>query len=179
MLIRCAHCQKTMKLDEQDLPDAPKIKVRCPHCQGIGYVEKTSPAISGSEPSLTVKKGINSSDQSQNGFTEAAHPEAEMKYDISLPDDAFKDFRFPAEEDEREKSQKKIIGSKQILFVIASILVVIVFALLVNIILPGPSGVRGLTGAVEPEQGLTAPDVDVSAAQANPPPIRLKNRSNR
>ena len=152
MIIRCAHCQGTMRVDEKgSLPDRPKVKVRCPHCRGIGYIEHKFPsptqAVSSPAEGPTTK-----SNQTKFQLPQQVTDETELEYDISIPADAFKDFRFPAEQDSNGRSRNgtgngATIGLKTVILVVASLITIVFFALLVNVILPGPSGVKGcLTG---------------------------------
>jgi hypothetical protein len=80
----------------------------------------------------------------------------------TIPDDAFENFRFPAETDERKPERKRMSRAKRVLLWVAiSLAVVAFFALLVNVMLPGPTGRKPFVGAVpEPvraEKPLTSP----------------------
>jgi predicted Zn finger-like uncharacterized protein len=161
MVIRCAHCQGTMRLDEKNIPDKPKVKVRCPHCSGIGYIENTS--APNPLPSLFDEQPVSQPDQSKFELREPLTDKLEMEYDVSLPHDAFKDFRFPAEQDRQNNHRKTAIGLNTIILAVASLVVIIFFALLVNIILPGPSGIQGVSrgGQSEEEGTLTKTGGDI------------------
>lgn len=153
MLIRCAHCQGKMRLDEKNIPDKPKVKVRCPHCSGIGYIENTS--APNPVPSSFDEQPVSQPDQSKFELREPLTDKPEMGYDVSLPHDAFKDFQFPAEQDRQNNSPKSAIGLKTIVLAVASLAVIIFFALLVNIILPGPAGIKGVLPAVQSQEKQT------------------------
>ncbi len=194
MIIRCAHCQGTMRLDENALPDRPRVRVRCPHCRGIGYIERRfsqpTPAVSSH-----AERPAGKSDQAKFQLPKQVTDEPEVEYDLSIPEDAFKEFRFPAEQDSDGRSRNGIrngtrngirnratIGLKTVIVVVASLITIAFFALLVNIILPGPSGVKGAVRAVQPEEEQTSaessqnisPGIDSRTA-----PLRRQDRPNR
>lgn len=180
MLIRCAHCQGMMRLDEKNIPDKPKVKVRCPHCSGIGYIENTS--APNPVPSSFDEQPVSQPDQSKFELREPLTDKPEMEYDVSMPHDAFKDFRFPAEQDRQNNSRKTAIGSRTIVLAVASLVVIILFALLVNIILPGPAGFKGVSGAVQSQedQTLTKGGGDTAPPKGSvPAPPRQKDKPNR
>jgi predicted Zn finger-like uncharacterized protein len=153
MVIRCAHCQGTMRLDEKNLPDKPKVKVRCPHCSRIGYIENTS--APNPRPNSSDEQPISQTHESKFELREPLTDKPEMEYDVSMPHDAFQEFRFPSEQDRQNNSRKTAIGLKTIVLAVASLVVIIFFALLVNIILPGPSGIKGVSGALQSEEEQT------------------------
>jgi len=169
-----------MRLDEKNLPDKPKVKVRCPHCRGIGYIENTS--APNPLPSLSDEQPVSQPYPSKFELREPLTDKLEMEYDVSMPHDAFNEFRFPAEQDRHRNSRKTAIGLKTIILAVASLVVVIFFALLVNIILPGPSGITGVPGAVQSqeEQTLTKTGGDIAPAKGSVPTSpRQKDKPNR
>jgi len=180
MVIRCAHCQGTMRLDEKNLPDKPKVRVRCPHCRGIGYIENTS----AQNPPLSLfdEQPVSQPHQSKFELREPLTDKLEMEYDVSLPHDAFNEFRFPAEQDRQRNSRKTTIGLKTIVLAVASLVVIIFFALLVNIILPGPSGIKGVSKEVQSqeEHTLRKSDGDIPPVKGSVPASpRQKDKPNR
>ena len=181
MLIRCAHCQGKMRLDEKNIPDKPKVKVRCPHCSGIGYIENTS--APNPVPSSFDEQPVSQPDQSKFELREPLTDKPEMEYDVSMPHDAFKDFRFPAEQEVAKITPTgTAIGSKTIVLAVASLVVIIFFALLVNIILPGPAGIKGVSGAVQSqeEQTLMKSGGDTAPVKGSVPASpRQKDKPNR
>jgi len=105
-----------------------------------------------------------------------------MEYDVSMPHDAFNEFRFPSEQDRQGSSRKTAIGLKTIILAVASLVVIIFFALLVNIILPGPSGIKGVSKEVQSqeEQTLTKTGGDIAPAKGSVPTSpRQKDKPNR
>lgn len=186
MIIRCAHCQGTMRLDEKTLPDTPKVKVRCPHCRGIGYIEPKFPRSTPVAPS-PAERPTPKSFRPKFELPQPTPDEPGMEYDLSIPADAFKEFRFPAEQDSNGRSRNGIkngttIGLKTVILVIASLITVVFFALLVNVILPGPGGVKGAIRTVQPEEEQTSAKniQDVSPGiDSRPAPLRRQDRQNR
>jgi len=169
-----------MRLDEKNLPDKPKVKIRCPHCRGIGYIENTS--APNPLPSLSDEQPVRQPHQPKIELRESLTDKLEMEYDVSLPHDAFQEFRFPAEQDRQGNSRKTTIGLKTIILAVASLVVIIFFALLVNIILPGPSGIKGASRAVQSqeEQTLRKSDGDIPPVKGSVPASpRQKDRPNR
>ncbi len=154
MIVRCALCKGQMKLDEANLPDRPRIKVRCPHCQGIGYVERprSDISVSGSDPSVQAASDAFGTTaefrRREVGFEADSH-------EPTVPADAFKEFHFPAEtRDEPQVHEPRSRGLKILLWAVISLAVVAFFALIVNIILPGPSGGQGMLRAVQPHESV-------------------------
>ena len=186
MIIRCAHCQGTMRLDEKSLPDRPKVKVRCPHCSGLGYIEPKFPSLAPAEKPLAEQRATKSF-QPEFQLPQQGADDPGMEYDISIPEDAFDEFRFPAEQNGNGRFRNGIrnratIGLKTVILMIASLVTVAFFALLVNIILPGPGGGKGAIPAVQPEEEQTSAKYgrDVSpGTDSRPAPLRQLDKQNR
>jgi hypothetical protein len=131
-----------MRVDDTRIPSGGKVKVRCPHCQGIGTAEHSPSAASADGgrvvepapeqiplPPVVPAAGDSAQDDTSAGF------------DLKLPEDSFQSFRFPAEaEVDRPMLRRSAHGRKILLWLGISLAVIGVFALLVNIILPGPQG---------------------------------------
>jgi predicted Zn finger-like uncharacterized protein len=186
MIIRCAHCQGTMRLDEKSLPDRPKVKVRCPHCSGLGYIEPKFPRPAPAEKP-PAEQPATKSFQPEFQLPQQGADDPGMEYDISVPEDPLDDFRFPAEQNGNGRFRNGIrngaaIGLKTVILVIASLITVAFFALLVNIILPGPGGVKGAIPAGQPEEEQTSainsrevlPGID-----SRPAPLRQLDKQSR
>jgi hypothetical protein len=123
MILKCSYCSGTMRIDEEGLHEGRPLKVRCPHCKGIGFV--------GARPSRGAPLP---EERASSPGTEASDTT-----DLSLPPDAFKDFRFPSEEDVSPPGRRFLSAKMRILVWIgASVGIIIIFALLVNLVLPGP-----------------------------------------
>lgn len=153
MIVKCAHCQGLMRVDEAALPERESFMVRCPSCKGIGTIEagdaKSWEDPHGIDPSGEIG-GKQRPAAKSTLHAPAAHGEA---FEPSIPDDAFEDFRFPAErtEDKENVRPRGRSKSRLVIFALISIAVVAFFALLVNLLLPGPSGKSIYKGAIPPD----------------------------
>lgn len=144
MVVKCFGCNTLLKVDEKKIVDGPETKVRCPKCDAEGLLD-TSSVQQESDLGSTSLKGQNSEtgsgDRLENQERHAAassKPFSANENEMTIPEDAFRDFRFPAEDEPRsDQKPNRRIGPRLIAFVIASILTVAVFAALVNVILPG------------------------------------------
>ncbi|MEW6137771.1 MAG: zinc-ribbon domain-containing protein [Thermodesulfobacteriota bacterium] len=158
MVIKCSHCKGLMRVDEARIPKGGGVKVRCPHCDEVGYVpardvevvRETKPVPATSDPSNVPPPH----------FAEAARPpvsrqpEKPNHEDATLPEDAFHDFRFPAERPIVKKNRNPAPRKRRILvWVAVSVAVVAFFALFVNLMLPGPSGQRPFSGEAPVRSG--------------------------
>ena len=131
-----------MRVDETRIPSGGRIKVRCPHCQGVGFAEHDS------EDSSADKERISEPAAERNPLQPGASSASEFPpeetsagFDLRIPEDSFRAFRFPAEEDaDRPARRRTGTGMKILLWAGISLAVIAIFALLVNIILPGPHG---------------------------------------
>jgi len=144
-----------MRLDESRIPKGGGVKIRCPRCKEIDYVE---------DPSLSKKRGATPQQEAGSKVEsrttkgpEPSLPSASAKNDPSrggeptIPDDAFQGFRFPAER-ERNSSSKKMLSVwvKFVIWAIVSLAVVAFFALLVNVVLSGPAGTKPFVSGKPP-----------------------------
>lgn len=93
------------------------MKVRCPYCEGVGF----------SGPPTGPRPG------SASRATERSSPDPPNSIDVV--DD---DFRFPAEGPKSSRRGTLSLTTWLIAMGAASLAVVILFALIVNIVLPGP-----------------------------------------
>ena len=132
MVVKCAHCFELMRVDDSRVPEAKPVKVRCPHCQGIGIVEpaarKAESTARGTEPIIALPR-------TPPAPAEKEH-QAESRQELFDPLD---DIQFPSDRGLPEPAPEP--GRKWLRMVIwtaVSIAVVSFFALLVNIVLPGP-----------------------------------------
>jgi hypothetical protein len=111
-----------MKIDEGSLPEGRSVRVRCPHCNEIGPAQ---------EP-VSLAEGLDTSSLPRDRILAA--PKAARTGRGG-------DFHLPANQAPAALEKKMLSrGVKIVLWVIGSLLVVGFFALLVNIILPGPYG---------------------------------------
>jgi predicted Zn finger-like uncharacterized protein len=157
MVVKCFYCESLLHVDENRIPGDQDVRVRCPKCGKEGLIQKAenplgsiadhSPVIEPSGPSLTEQSPMTEKKMDQSSSKRSASGKAG---ELTLPEDAFNNFRFPAETG--APNQKKSFWSSRsalIAFVAVSVLVVIFFAALVNIILPGlpPAGVEQVTSS--------------------------------
>ncbi|MGO9567516.1 MAG: zinc-ribbon domain-containing protein [Desulfomonilaceae bacterium] len=135
MIIKCSHCAGKMRVDDSRIPKGQRVKVRCPHCKGIGIVQDQSTVDQASAPEVTTG--------SPGVPEDASAPPRTASNGVSehtLPSDAFHSFRFPSEREaplvERTPASR---GFGIVTWILVSLGVVGLFALLVNIILSGPA----------------------------------------
>jgi predicted Zn finger-like uncharacterized protein len=157
MVVKCFYCESLLHVDENRISGDQDVRVRCPKCGKEGLIPKQeNPLGSIADHSSVIEPGGKNLTE-KSPITEKKMDQPPSKRSVSgkageltLPEDAFKNFRFPAEMG--APKQKKSFWSSRaalIAFVAVSILVVVFFAALVNIILPGlpPSGVEQVTSS--------------------------------
>lgn len=152
MVIRCHQCKGLLQVDEKNLPSDRRAKIRCPHCKGIGLMPDMS------HHDVSGQAQAPGSGDPQGGHYPVLVPAEQPRQprdwkETALPQDAFKTFRYPAEREETRESARKPSrrGLPLWVWVVVSVAVVAFFALLVNVILPGPAGVRPIVHTVPPE----------------------------
>lgn len=172
-----------MRIDDSRIPKGGSVKVRCPHCREIEEVAHPAssdqaivspgPESGPGQPAALVEAGGLDAIGSETS-SGAPHGPTEP----TIPTDAFQNFRFPAETDATTiKSKWFPGGTRQILFwVVISVAVVALFALFVNVLLPGPMGTRpwGVDpmGKGSPPAMQYAPDVGKDHGPVVPPARR-------
>jgi predicted Zn finger-like uncharacterized protein len=145
MIVNCSKCKEKMRVDESRIPSGDRVKIRCPTC---GEIQPYSAQV---DHSSTAPKPLDKADPSSlqkmsgrdrtGGSSVRKSPE-----ELTIPADAFQDFRFPAERGATGTSRKETQTNKsskrlgKIFFLLISVAVIAVFALIVNIVLPGPAG---------------------------------------
>lgn len=157
MVIRCPHCKSMMRIDETLIPRGGGVRIRCPRCKGMDYVRDQA-----ASPSQATPPDQSRPEQVRGEQAAMTRPAVRPSHDpvrssgvteATMPDDAFQGFRFPAERETGALQARTLSRSMKILlWVIASLVVVAVFALLVNIVLPGPGGSRPFGGTISSEQ---------------------------
>jgi predicted Zn finger-like uncharacterized protein len=134
MIIKCSHCAGKMRVDESRIPKGQSFKIRCPHCKEIGVIQD-QPAMD-QTPAPKVPAAASSIREKDSP---APRTTGNGVSEHSLPSDAFHSFRFPSEREaplvEPPPSRR---GLGIIIWVLVSLGIVAIFALLVNIILSGP-----------------------------------------
>ncbi len=133
MIVECPHCNKLLQFAETDVPNGKGQDVKCPLCSGVGTL---AGAVQNSDTGPVHVVTGDDEKPKAHGQAKPAHP---MPSDLTIPEDAFNHFRFPAEtESQRSSIPRAGKPFGKLLFAAASILVVVLFATLVNVILPGP-----------------------------------------
>ena len=170
MVIKCSHCKGLMRVDEARIPKGGGVKVRCPHCDDVGYAPARDVEVVRETKPVPVT--YDSSNISPPQFAQAAEspvsrqPRQPNHEDATLPEDAFHDFRFPAERPVAKKNRNPAPRKTRVLvWVAVSVAVVAFFALFVNLMLPGPSGQRPFSGGAQ---------VESSPEQITPPPPSVR-----
>ena len=160
MVTRCPHCKGMMRVDESLIPSGGGVRIRCPHCKGIDYVADPASAETRKVPANRSKIETVPSGTRTNrpmGGTPHAPIGSQSVSEATIPDDAFQGFRFPAEKGASAFPARRLSKRMRILlWVIASLVIVAIFALLVNIVLPGPGGSRPFGGALRSEHSRAA-----------------------
>lgn len=129
MILRCSYCGGKMRVDEKALPSGKKVKVRCPSCRGIGLTSY-DPNEDGVEAAAQTRDRHEYREPS-----DTVAPDTQRVADLQVPSD----FRFPAEGDP-DAPQRRSMGKgfKMFLWAAASLGIILFFAMLVNLVLPGP-----------------------------------------
>lgn len=133
MIVECPYCKQFLQTGETCLSETRDLRVRCPLCSGEGTLAGMNQ--NSDLPPVNQKIGKDRSSQAGDEV-KSVHT---LPSDLTIPEDAFNHFRFPAEtETSRTGSPRFGKSFTKPMFALLSILVVIFFAALVNIILPGP-----------------------------------------
>jgi predicted Zn finger-like uncharacterized protein len=151
MVVRCFQCNGLLRVDENSLPPDGSARVRCPHCQGVGLMPDRSVAARIADLSSAEPRSPEEQDYPVLVPPEKTPPPQDWKEE-AIPHDAFKSFRYPGERDRRPAP---VIAARRgwptWAWVVVSVVVVAFFALLVNLILPGPAGINPAIHTVPPE----------------------------
>jgi hypothetical protein len=132
-----------MRVDETKIPEGKRVNVCCPYCKHLGPIRQTAPenadgaaATIDSSPTEPVKH-LNADPERPGAPLPAPSPGPAK---TGRPPHILDDFRFPAEVGAaREYARPRKKGMGRTLFIAASIGVVLAVAILVNIVLLGPS----------------------------------------
>lgn len=155
-----------MRINENALPEGRSVKVRCPLCNEIGPLQDAASASGPAEGGGGSATRPHDQTTSESGATPS---DGGAK---GSPSRITGDFRFPAEHGPVSAPKRMFSRKvKMLLWIIGSLLVVGFFALLVNIILPGPYGGGSDTGLPSSEESSTRPE--------KPRPSQLERESGR
>ncbi len=149
MILKCSHCGGMMKVDEAKVPPNRKFKVRCPHCQNVDVVSGESPGRQGSSVGPLA--------------TPTAQQQPLAPPPAPAPPESQRDIHFPADGQD-ERPERKVMSRKTrlICWAVGSLFWVALFALLVNLILPGPYGGAPVTGLPPQVNEVSSPATGLS-----------------
>ncbi len=147
-----------MRFDESRIPKGGGVKVRCPRCKEMDYVEDPSLSKSpGKTPLPAEGSKVSGGKPVGRGPVPRSTPklgDAAEGSEPSIPDDAFQGFRFPAEKDKKSASTSSSnTWRRGLIWGIVSLAIVAFFALLVNVVLWGPAGDKPFLG-VKPSEAI-------------------------
>jgi len=134
-----------MRVDLGTVPSGKRVRVRCPHCNGIGLVEHESfagedPAPGATRSTRVAGKSPGTRQAPAAGPADSTEEDTAGVWEPSVPSDAFRDFRFPAEAQlQPSEGIASRFRSRAILWIGVSLGIVLFFAALVNILLRGPA----------------------------------------
>jgi predicted Zn finger-like uncharacterized protein len=152
MITKCVTCDGMMRVDEDRIPPGGSVRVRCPHCKGI--VTVPSPLAAAAPDDDFDARPLDHSGVYAVGTMSAPAPSgsgehaAGASHDFTFPDDAFQRMRGKGDRNQEPPPVPSPASWKKrlIIWAAASFAVVAMFALLVNIILPGPTKGKAFTG---------------------------------
>ncbi len=155
MVVTCSRCNGKMRIDENLIPKGEEVKIRCPRCSEIDVFKPgtknvtTAPQTQPSKPGESKPEVGTFTQQIRSNSVSPGHEE------LTIPDDAFRGFRFPSEQGVRSMDKQPMNKRlKLAIWLVVSVAVVAFFALLVNIVLPGPQGGSPMYKATPQESGL-------------------------
>lgn len=159
MIINCPHCNGKMRVDETKIPPGERVKVLCPHCSEISPVgDGTTPNQTGkgAPPAREPRPAADFAKTAETGAAKTEQRSTTPDQELCFPRDAFQNFRFPVEKEILTASKKKKASSmaRLLVWIVVSLATIGLFALLVNLILPGPHGVKPFGQAENIEQSL-------------------------
>ena len=134
MIIECSHCAGKMRIDESRIPKGQRVNIRCPHCKEV-WAFQDQPAVDQTPAPKDLADASNVREESQPRPRTTGNGVSEH----TIPSDAFQSFRFPSEREAPSAERQPARRSLGIVaWILVSLGVVGLFALLVNIILSGP-----------------------------------------
>jgi hypothetical protein len=144
-----------MKIDDTGLHGDRSIKVKCPHCEVALSMVTHAPRWEKPPSARPDTKGSDTGIPAPESgvFQDEKGPEVlpvntEGIWDEEIPQGAF----FPAEQDAGPTLRSWMASSlKTFIWIVVSVAVVALFALIVNLTLPGPAGDRGAAGFRAPK----------------------------
>jgi predicted Zn finger-like uncharacterized protein len=144
IIVRCSHCRGLMKVDDGRLPADKPGRVRCPHCDRICPADPrqdlSDQLRTTSEAALEDTEGARVPPaESEKTAPQSAPGTVKRPSTVSQPAEDDNDFVFPAEQGGRRSRERSLsTGGRVILLTVLSLFVMAFFALVVNVLLPGP-----------------------------------------
>ena len=145
MVVKCSDCKTLLRLDAKKITEGSNSSVRCPKCGAEGLLEMSTIEYDGSAGMTSVHQQVlpTSADHGVTNIKHAGPSAVNLlsgnPHEMTMPEDAFREFRFPVEGDSpSDRRPTWSFRPRMIVLGAVSILVIAVFATLVNIILPGP-----------------------------------------
>ncbi len=157
MVIQCRSCNGLLRCDPMLASGDRARRIRCPHCGRDGFIHNDTVSEGGAvletiTPKPDVDKNIISKEQSEND----EFREQKDVWELEIRQE-------PREEADAMSSEQKPLCAKPagsrinwVRWIAASFAVVLVFALFVNLILPGPTGHKLFGGVTFQEHGRGA-----------------------
>lgn len=151
----CPLCKGLMRVFTKELSENTPFRVRCPHCEVVLAVDSPPPQniteMSDKEKALSARRQETeytfeaAEDNRSKSLNWAEYPDFWDEEEI--PESAL----FPAEKDAGTSVGTWMKSTlRTLLWIIVSVGVIVIFALIVNLVLPGPAGQRGASGFKPP-----------------------------
>jgi len=152
MIVKCSQCAGLSRVDGAGLSSSMESRLRCPHCNAVGDLQVALGLDQELQPgedtiALTGRMEISPKLADARNTSEFPSQGARRDSDPTLPEEAFQSFPGRSSGNKRAFGAKRIaVGSRLLLWAGLSLAIVIFFALLVNLVLPGPTGGGFVTG---------------------------------
>ncbi|MDQ1240269.1 MAG: hypothetical protein QG577_2455 [Thermodesulfobacteriota bacterium] len=157
MVFECQSCGGLLRLEEPTVGKQSPEKVVCPHCGRQGkIISGHGSYVRDSQEKSGFLRQENDVSSKGEDLTETGVPQRDRTVlELESPQEAFQKSRIMTNSGNELGKRKNLSGSGWIKWAVVSLAVICSFALLVNLILPGPTGnsfFRGVT-IQEPASG--------------------------
>lgn len=157
IILKCSQCGGMMKVDEAKVPPNRKFKVRCPHCQNVDVFSGDAVGLQGSPVGPLAAPAAQ-----QPPLAPPPEPRRDSGPSLVVPP-SLRDFEFPADQQDEPPARTLMSRKTRIIcWAVGSLLWVALFALLVNLILPGPYGGSPVTGLPPQIDEVSSPATGLS-----------------
>jgi len=135
MVIQCRSCRGLLRCDPSVANHDRTRRIRCPHCGGEGFVliSGTTVVKEGLEPEWLEAIALNECEDKRLSSHEDDAQEQGILHEPFVEPDLMSDAQM-------SPPSKSTAGINWLKWILASFTVIVFFALLVNLILPGPTG---------------------------------------